>query len=72
LFQYAKCKFFNLILHLLLLKEKERCGRIKPNYLFFHISKGVKPSKEQKSKCLITEVEKNTKARPLLSSRRGE
>jgi hypothetical protein len=42
-----------LILHLLLLAEKERCFSTNPNFLFFHIDKRIKLNKILKLKCLI-------------------
>jgi hypothetical protein len=52
--------------------EKERFTRTKPNSMLFHIIKRIKPNNNKEMKCLITEAEKHTKARPLLSKWRGE
>jgi len=52
--------------------EKERFGRTKPNSKFFHIIKRIMPNNDKRMKCLITEEEKYTKARPLLSKWRGD
>jgi hypothetical protein len=45
-----------LILHLLLLAEKERCLSTNPNFLFFHISYRIMLSKVLKLKCLKTKT----------------
>jgi hypothetical protein len=52
--------------------EKERFGRTKPNSKFFHFIKRIMPNNDKRMKCLITEEEKYTKARPLLSKWRGD
>lgn len=70
-----------LILHLLLPKEKERSRIVCPNFLSFHFDNGIMLNNNKPLKCppgqagqtgLITKVELNSKARPLLFLRTRE